>query len=695
MIELSQRKLADKSIDYQALDDITFNPELLSTPVGGDKNTFVPSSSSALSDESLTGGDDISYAQRKSTQIIRPPSATWGIHWKKPSFIGLMFLVGFILSLAHHLYYMSLSGERTGDGKKQAWPTRIGTGFAFLITSCLKATTTAALGQYIWTVVKRQPLSIKNLDCLFALSTDPIALFSIELLKGAKLAILLGAITWLLGLASIAPAATLTIVAKNISQEVRLPVLDFSKIIWNNSVGGQYNAVSITNTIAINTASNINVLGLSRQVSGSEWSYTLQFHGPSIKCNEPNDTQQAIFNNITKYYEQNNIFTYDDHNDNRTNIKVGGGSGRIVYTSWSSWYARGTPNTGFLPPPLESYGSDYPRLWIQTSTSELVCTAVNATFNIAVSYIDGVQHVTQQNVEIIGHYDLSYMNVGILNGGPTITDSNGVTTTSGTGSSASVLWNQYIPHIYALGAILGGNITLQDVTLGSSQNEQYSGYGETNILGTGLMACEEIARTPFKNEIPYHIRNPSSTFTNTFTSTTQPWLCRNQTLARGIEDLANNITISYLSSPDLTSDSDLQKIITSNTNNYYVYHPFWLLVSYGLALLFSTIAVAVGIRAIHSNGVVHSNSFSAIVATTRNTELDEFLGRSCLGADPLREDSGQRRLKFGPVLDQVITGNPNSAEEESESQWQMERHSHVAFGSEQNVGQLKKGELCI
>ncbi|TGO52962.1 hypothetical protein BCON_0132g00290 [Botryotinia convoluta] len=296
MIESSRRKPADESIDYQALEDITFNPDWLSTPVDSDKNTIVPLPS--LSDKTLTDGDDISYTERNSTKDLRPPFATWGIHRKKPSFIGLMLFVGFILSLVHHLHVAQR--RKTGDEKKQAWPTRIGTGFAFLITSCFKTTTTAALGQYIWTVVKRQPLSINR---LFALSTDPIALFSIELLKGAKLAILLGAITWLLGLASIAPAATLTIVAKNISEEVRLPVLDFSKASWNDSVDGQNNAVSITNTIAINTASNINVLGLSRQVSGSEWSYTLQFYGPSIKCSEPNNAQQAIFNNITKYYE--------------------------------------------------------------------------------------------------------------------------------------------------------------------------------------------------------------------------------------------------------------------------------------------------------------------------------------------------------------------------------------------------------
>ncbi|KAF7853649.1 hypothetical protein EAF04_010640 [Stromatinia cepivora] len=693
MIETSRRKPAGGSIDYQALDDITLNPEPLSIPVVGNKKILLPLSSN----RSLSEGDDVSYSQRKSAQILVPRSVSWRIHWKKPSFIGFMFFSGLVLSLAHHFYYMSLSGERTGDETKQAWPTRIGTGFAFLITSCFKATTTAALGQYIWRVVKRQPLTMKNLDRLFALSTDPIAIFSIELLKGAKLAILLGAITWLLGLASVAPAATLTIVARNISEEVRLPVLDFTKAIWNNSMDGEWNAVLVTNTIAINTASNIDVLGLSRQVAGSEWSYTLQFYGPSIKCNEPNSTQQTVFDSITKYYEQENIFTYSDQNDNRANTTFDVGSGKIVYASWSSWYASGTPNYVDLPRPLAEQVSPYPQLWIQTSTSELVCTAVNASFNIAVSYVDGVQYITQQDIKIIGDYDISYVSIGSIESGTTVTDSNGVITTSATGATVEILWSEYVPHMYALGAILGGNITLQDTTLTNSQNvEQYSRYGATNILGTGLMACEEIANTPFKNESSYLIRDPSSTFSNTFTSTTQPWLCRNRTLARGIEDLANNITISYLSSPDLTSNGNLQNIVTSNTNNYYVYHPFWLLISYGLAILFSFIAVVVGVYAMHSNGVVHSNSFSAIVAATRNPELDECLGRSSLGADPLQMDVENRRLKFGPMLDQTITGDLKDTSRESEGQWQVdEKIPHVAFGLEQNVGQLRKGELYI
>jgi hypothetical protein len=59
-----------------------------------------------------------------------------------------------------------MDNQIAGDAAKQAWPTRIGTGIAFLVTSCLQAGTATALGQYIWTLVKRQAFSI----CKFPLT---------------------------------------------------------------------------------------------------------------------------------------------------------------------------------------------------------------------------------------------------------------------------------------------------------------------------------------------------------------------------------------------------------------------------------------------------------------------------------------------------------------------------------------------
>jgi hypothetical protein len=92
--------------------------------------------------------------------------ASWRVHWRKPAFILAMLFASLALSLGHHFYYLSMDNQTAGDAAKQAWPTRIGTGIAFLVTSCLKAGTATALGQYIWTIIKRKAFTI----CKFLLT---------------------------------------------------------------------------------------------------------------------------------------------------------------------------------------------------------------------------------------------------------------------------------------------------------------------------------------------------------------------------------------------------------------------------------------------------------------------------------------------------------------------------------------------
>jgi len=128
-----------------------------------------------------------------------------------------MLLCGLLLSLGHHFYYFSLTGTTAGNENKQAWPVRFGTAFAFLVTGLLQAATASAFGQYLWTIVKRKSLTIglssclyalcprlfyetdirlATLDKLFDLTRDPTGIFSLELLKGAKIALLFGLIFW-------------------------------------------------------------------------------------------------------------------------------------------------------------------------------------------------------------------------------------------------------------------------------------------------------------------------------------------------------------------------------------------------------------------------------------------------------------------------------------------------------------------
>lgn len=80
------------------------------------------------------------------------------------------------------------------------------------------------------------------------------------------------------------------------------------------------------------------------------------------------------------------------------------------------------------------------------------------------------------------------------------------------------------------------------------------------------------------------------------------------------------------------------------------------------------------------NGVAHSSTFSAIVLTTRNEELDELSQGHSLGATPLDENVAGVKLRFGELLQhrQRETGMSGSA-------------AHVGFGTEQNVSAMRKG----
>lgn len=93
-------------------------------------------------------------------QTDQPKHTSWGITWQSPVFIIATLLAGLALSLGHHCYYLTLSGTAAGDAAKQAWPVRFGTAFAFLVCATFKATTAAAIQQYVWTIVRQGSLTL-------------------------------------------------------------------------------------------------------------------------------------------------------------------------------------------------------------------------------------------------------------------------------------------------------------------------------------------------------------------------------------------------------------------------------------------------------------------------------------------------------------------------------------------------------
>jgi hypothetical protein len=76
-----------------------------------------------------------------------------------------------------------------------------------------------------------------------------------------------------------------------------------------------------------------------------------------------------------------------------------------------------------------------------------------------------------------------------------------------------------------------------------------------------------------------------------------------------------------------------------------------------------------------ANGVSHSSSFSAMIATTRSPKPDALVEGSSLGALPLDRDIHKARLKFGELLKE-----------------KGDEGGHIAFGLEDEVLNLRSNE---
>ncbi|KUJ11656.1 uncharacterized protein LY89DRAFT_594462 [Mollisia scopiformis] len=636
------------------------------------------SHSAHISAKSLKGAD----SSNSVIELGAPPIqyVSWGVDWRKPTFICVALVCALSLSLGHHFYYSSLNSKIAGDEAKQAWTIRFGTGFAFLIVLSLHAATAVAFGQYVWTVVKRTPLTLESLDTLYSLTSDPSGIFSFELFSSAKVALLFALTFWSVGLVGITPPATLTVIARNITYyDVPVPILDLSQTGWER-VQEVWNPGWITYTIATQAAIGLEVVALPPPVASQDWAYEIEFLGPTTRCELASPEEQAVFDNVSLSFESNNlIFNYLQLNDAIWNNTINwqgpmGTPIRLFYSSWaySDLNSFGVGPTDWFPDCAGCRDSSYSSnqaIYIQTSTASIVCYESNALFTITIQSVGGQQQITQTDIRPAPN-----------------------TTSSSPANSA---------HYLALSALLMGNLTLSYLFImdpgptASYKDQWMINSGDTQMLSTGLIACNDIQASPWVNLSNKGDGSPDTwpnygalvswrqMFQNTFPS--EPWMCRNQTFLRAIEDLANNITISYLSSPELTNtNTTFKTITTSNSSNYYQYRPLYLALPYGIGLLCVSIVATIGLYSIHLNGVTHSMNFSSILATTRNPDLDVLTRGASLGAEPLKTDISKVKLRFGPLLDSK-EGERGDDDE----------GIHVGFGRANKVGTLRKGKSYI
>jgi hypothetical protein len=123
----------------------------------------------------------------------------------------------------------------------------------------------------------------------------------------------------------------------------------------------------------------------------------------------------------------------------------------------------------------------------------------------------------------------------------------------------------------------------------------------------------------------------------------------NRSLARVIEELFQNMTLSLFSDPGfLEPAAENITVQYERMQNTYTYNSRNLLMSYGLALGFALIAVIAGCASIWYNGASYSNRFSTILRATRGQKLEELVAlNDRTGADPLPKYLAKTRIRLG------------------------------------------------
>lgn len=264
-----------------------------------------------------------------------------------------------------------------------------------------------------------------------------------------------------------------------------------------------------------------------------------------------------------------------------------------VFTKEARMYIGWVENTTELLPPNNSP-------WAFLLIPHVMqCTMYNASYQYTIGFTNGLMQIERQKVDLIT---------------PLLEEN---TTTMGPDDPGYGAFSAY----HAMGFVYRNML--------SSSIDQYTDKGDPSL--TQAMSSSSVSQTT--------LVDPRTQFAV-------------PNFMQAVEIGFQNMTFSLLSDTSLHSHIDITAPCTT-TKQILVWHyaPFWLILSYSLAVVSTIVAAAIGAHAFRSNGYSADTNFSTFLATTRNASLDRAVGDGgvCLGQEPLDEAFKEVRLRFGDV----------------------------------------------
>jgi hypothetical protein len=107
-------------------------------------------------------------------------------------------LLGFILSVSHHLYYRSIDQVVITSITDQTWALRIGSTFAIAVRICLSTSLGTSIIQLFWRIFRdpQRSVSLSTVDKLFAITSQPLGFLSYRAWRYSPVLVSLGVISW-------------------------------------------------------------------------------------------------------------------------------------------------------------------------------------------------------------------------------------------------------------------------------------------------------------------------------------------------------------------------------------------------------------------------------------------------------------------------------------------------------------------
>ncbi|KAJ7626938.1 hypothetical protein FB45DRAFT_1004581 [Roridomyces roridus] len=531
--------------------------------------------------------------------------------------ISVAWIAALALAIGHHLFNTSLHGKNpTGDQNSiskvhsQAGASALNTAFAFLVSSFLGVSASAAFVQCAWVVVQQRSFTLGGLDALWSSTSSVLSFLSWDFVKNGRYIVLVAALGWAYPIVVTLAPGTLTVRNQIVEEDspCTIPSFDFGSSaafydILTSSAAAPYDApTSLADRLVGTVLLGGQPLPPTSPCGGSNCTYRTTFDAPSFSC--------------TPSVQNTSLLTWGFIPISQTPAYLG-----VTFDD-------STPPSGYPDWNFAAYFANSARFIPSPESSRNVtCIPYNSTYHILYSFAGAVPTVTVENITLIQPASQLPASPPFADGQPGVHSSlfNGTT--------------NYYALLSSLYTSFVGNIT----TFITSDSVGFT-------FATPTQTQAQAANLPvFESQLVSSLQGGYLNWTSD--------------LAAGMESLLTNITLSILTLPSgaVTQSKDAT-CVYSLTQPFFAYNSHRLFLIYGVGLGCVLVIALIGLIALFSNPLHTAGTgsgFTDFLNATRNVELDGVDLDSGEGWGGSREV----RLRYGHLrgaAGRVAFGSPES-----------------------------------